>query len=416
MDRIKKKKKWSSKRIILILVSLFGVIGLISLATNTSTSAYRIDSKKVQFGKVVYDDFQDIIPVSSNVEPKQSVQLDAIQGGVVEEIFVEDGTLVNKGQPLMRLSNTTLTLDFMNRETQIVEQINSLRNIRINLEQTKRQLDDQLLNIDYQLGEQKRKYNLEAPLYNDSLISEDQFLKTKAQLDFLKKRAHLLEQQLKTDEQSRSQQLSQIDESIVMMQRNLKAIKSNLNNLTIKATTSGQLNSFDHEIGQTKSRGENIGRIDQIDNFILKAQVDQYYLNRIKLHQKGKFEHDNRTYQVTIKKVLPTVVNNQFEIQLAFTNEAPNEIRRGQNFQVFLELSAKTKSLMIPRGAFYQSSGGRYVFVVEPEGNAQKRMIKLGNQNPDYIQVLDGLHEGEQIITSSYNSFTNVEQIILESK
>lgn len=387
---------------------------LVLMAMSSRQSTYRVEADRVTVGEVIYDDFQDIISVQGTLEPLTTIQIDASEGGVVEEIFVEDGTQVEAGQPLIRLSNTALTLDFMNRETQIVEQINNLRSTRISLDQTKRQVQEQLVDIEYQLKERQRQWAIDSALYRDEVISESDYRASMATLIYLQEKRALLAERLKTDEAYRTSQLHRIDASIDMMERNLEAIRKNLENLVVKAPISGQLNSFDHEIGQTKNRGERLGRVDVPDKFQVSALVDQYYLNRVQSAQEANVDINGEDYRLRVSKVFPTVSNNQFEIHLQFLNDPPDNVRRGQNLQVKLELSAKAKALMVPRGGFYQSTGGKYAFVVNESGEAFKREITLGMQNPTYIKVLDGLNAGERIITSSYNAFGEAERIVLE--
>lgn len=414
MDKIIKQKKWPIKRILIWTGSPLLVVVLLIMAFGDRSSSYRVDQNRITISEVIYGEFQDVIPLQGSVEPLTTIQITASEGGKVEEIFVEDGIEVTQGQPLMRLSNTNLRLDFMNRETQIVEQINNLRSTRISLDQNQRQVQEQLVDLKYQLSEQERQWKIDSQLFSQDAISQSEFDASKANTKYLREKIALLRDRLATDEAYRSNQMNRIDASIEMMERNLEAIRSNLENLVVKAPISGQLNSFDHEIGQSKNRGENLGRVDVLDGYQISAQVDQYYLNRVRPDQPATIDISGTTYHLKVAKVLPTVVNNQFEIHLQFLDTLPPNIRRGQNIQVRLELSAKTKSLMVKRGGFYQSSGGNYAYVVNETGEAYKREISLGPQNPDYIQVISGLNEGEQVITSSYEGFGDVEKIVLE--
>lgn len=392
-----------------------GLVALAFMAFSGSSSSYRTDVQRVTVSEVVAGDFQDMIAIQGMVEPIVSMLIDASEGGVVEEIFVEDGATVVKGDPLLRLSNASLSLDFMNRETQIVEQINNLRSTRISLDQTKRQVQEQMLDVDFQLKETERQWKIDSSLVGRGVISVDEFKSSTNDLHYLRERKKLLNERYTTDEKYRQSQLHNIDASVEMMERNLSAIKANLENLVVKAPTDGQLNSFDHEIGQTKSRGQNLGRIDRLDGYRVSAQVDQYYLNRLQVGQVARVNLSGQEFVLRIDKVLPTIVNNQFEIILTFQGDLPPTIRRGQNLPLKLELSAKTKSVMLKKGAFYQSTGGAYVFVLNPEGEAEKRHVTFGAQNPTYYQVLSGLASGEKVITSSYEAFGEAERIILNN-
>lgn len=413
MDRVLEKKDNRLKRGIIIICSIIILFFLTYIAVNSRENTFKIEKSKLSFTTVIYDDFQDMVTFQGGVEPIKTMQLDATEGGIVEEIFVEDGQMVKVGQALLRLSNTSLKLDFMNRETQIVEQINNLRSTRISLDQNKRQVQEQLLDLTYNLKEQKRQFGIDSSLFNDSVISVSAYLASQSNYNYLLEKKALMAERLDTDEAYRKSQLNRIDASVEMMERNLIAIRKNLENLIVKASIPGQLNSFDHEIGQTKARGENLGRIDVLDSYQISALVDQYYLNRLKIGQSAKANFGSKKYLMTVKKIFPTIVNSQFEVHLEFVDSVlPNNIRRGQNVQVRLELSATKKAKLVSRGGFSQSNQGQFVFVVEGD-IARKRKIKFGTQNPDFIEIIEGLEEGETIIKSSYNAFGEAEKIVL---
>ncbi len=384
--------------------------------SSTGEKSFRIDRSRVSVDKVIYGDFQDIIAVNGVVEPIRTVQIAADEGGRVEEIFVEDGSFVQAGDPLMRLSNTAVSLDFMNRETQIIEQINNLRSTRITLDMNKRQIEEQVLDIRYQLLERERQFKIDSALYAQGAIAQTLFDESKNELDYLRGRQRLLTERLTTDEIYRLSQLGRIDQSIELMERNLDAIRINLENLIIKAPLTGQISQFDHEIGETKNRGQNLGRVDVMDAFLISAPIDQYYLNRVYADQKAVSDLSGTSYNTSIAKVFPAVEAGQFEVHLKFdSTRAPSNLRRGQNARVKLELSAKEQAVMIKRGGFFQSTGGKYVYVVDNDGRAVRREIQLGSQNPEYIKVLSGLEEGELVITSSSDDFGDTEIIYLKN-
>lgn len=413
MDKVIKQKKWPLKKVILLLCIPLLIFFLIAFAINSRESSFKVNKSKLSYGKAQYGAFQDMISLQGTVEPIHTIQLDASEGGIVEEIYVDDGAMVTENQALIKLSNTTLKLDFMNRETQIVEQINNLRSTRITLDQNKRQVQEQLVDLTYNLKEQKRQYKLDSLLFLDSVISTTDYLASEALYAYQKEKEKLLNERLNTDEAYRQSQLARIDASVDMMERNLEAIRKNLENLIVRAPISGQLNSFDHEIGQTKNKGQSLGRIDRLEGFLLSAQVDQYYLNRMKVGQNAKASFANKKFNTKVHKIFPTVVNSQFEVHLLFTDSIlPANIRRGQNVQIRLELNAVKEALLLPRGSFSQSNGGQYVYVVDGDA-AYKRKVKLGSQNPEFIEVLEGLTAEEKIITSSYQAFGDAEKIVL---
>ena len=378
MDRKIEKKKWGWRR----MLSVVGTVALLILGIYavlaSNTSAVKVEGKRISVAAVSQGDFQEIIPASGTVEPLKTVMVDATEGGRVEEIFAEDGDLVEKGQPLVRLSNTGLMLDFMNRETQIIEQINNLRSTRIQLQQNQRQTQDQLLDIENQLNLIQRQHQADAKMAEKEMISDIEYYNSQTNYEHLKKKKALTELRVREDELYRSKQMERIDRSIELMERNLDAIRKNLESLVIKAPMSGQLNSFDPEIGETRAKGQNMGRIDQTEAFKLTALVDQYYLNRIKIGQRADFEYGGRSYSVTVKKVSPTIVGSQFEIELEFGDQVPGNLTRGQQFQLRISLSATTQAVLIPRGSFYQSTGGKWVFVIDEQGYGTRRPIKLG--------------------------------------
>jgi len=413
MDKVIQRKKWNSRRLLLVIGLPILLIVLVILAMSSREKSFRAERSKLSFAEVEYRDFQDMISFRATLEPRVTIQLNSTEGGMVEELFAEDGMMVEKGQALLRVSNPSLRLDFMNRETQIVEQVNNLRSTRITLDQNKRQVQEQLIDLNYQLKEQIRQFAMDSSLFVEEVISTTDFKASEALLVYLQEKQALLNERLAVDEMYRQSQLGRIDVSVEMMERNLEAIRSNLENLVLKAPISGQLNSFDHEIGQMKLKGENLGRVDILDDYLLSAQVDQYHLNRMKVGHSATALFSGRAYSLVVKKIFSTVVNGQFEVQLSFVDQTlPPNIRRGQNVQVRLELSATKKALLLPRGAYSQSNGGKYVYVLSGD-DAERREVNFGNQNPEHIEILEGLAEGERIISSSYEQFGEAQKIVL---
>lgn len=406
----KKKKPWFK---IALWSTLVVGVAFIYIAAGNSTNTIHIDQEKIRIAEVVFDDFQERIPVSGTVEPLRTVFLDAIEGGTVEKIFVEDGAIVQEGTPLIKLSNTNMVLDYMNRETQIVEQINNLRSTRIQMELNEQNIKQQVLEIEYQLADMKEQFAIDTVLYQQDVIARKSYNESKNRFDFLNKKRDLLADNYKKDAAYRQQQIKQIDRSIIMMERNLEAIRKNLDNLTIKAPVSGVLTSFDHEIGENKTRGENLGRIDIPDGYRVSVLIDEHFLNRIKIGQAGSFTLNNQNFSISTQKILPQVENRQFEIKMEFNDSIPNDIRRGQNLAINIELSQPQKAILIPRGSYYNQTGGKWVFVLNNDGIAEKREIKLGRQNPEFYEVLEGIEPGEQVITSSYQNYLDKDELII---
>jgi len=397
-----------------ILASLFLIALFVFLIRGERV--YELSKDRVLLAKVEARLFEDVISFQARVEPEVSFSLDAVEGGTVQEIFVEAGQAVEAGQPLLRLANTTLMLDFMNRETQIVEQINNLRNTRMQLELNERQLQEQVLDLRFEQEAMARQYAIDTLLFKDSVIASQEFLDSEARFRYLVEKRELLEDNFQTNRQYRARQLEALDRSIEMMERNLNAIRKNLENLVVKAPIDGQLTTFLPEIGQSINRGENIGRIEDLDTYILRANIDEHYLSRVEAGQNAFYEINNYRWELAVSKVYPQVSNNQFLVDFEYKDTIPAQLRSGQGLNLRLALSASANAIVVPRGAFFSSTGGNWVFVLNENGDqAFKRAVELGRQNPDYIEVVSGLEPGEQIISSSYESFKEYEQLRLKS-
>lgn len=406
MDRKIQKSKWKNKS----LWSIIGLLCLVSFALlfiiKGQESHLSIDFSQLQFGEVIYDDFQEITVSNGVLEPEKSVWINVNDGGHVQEIFAEEGQTVKAGDVLMLLSNERITLDLMQRETQMVEQINNMRNIRITLNQNQRSTEDQLVDFTQQLNLSDHQHNINTTLVKKNAISQEEFYQSKANKTYLEQKVHILKNRIKSDSTYRRKQIERIDHSITLMNRNLSIIRNKLKELTITAPISGQLNYFDYEVGQMITANQNIGRVDKTDRYVLRTQIDQHYIERITEGIQAKIRVNNTSYTLRIHKIFPRIENGQFTVLMEFTDTPPESIRRGQSFQVQIELSAQRKSILIPKGGHYQSSGGQYVYVLSPDGTqARKRNVKFGNKNPKYYEIKSGLEVGEKIITSNYELF-----------
>lgn len=387
-------------------------LGWLIISGHSSTIYY--PKKQVVIQPITLGNFTETVTSNGTVIPYKTIQIDAFEGGVVDQIYAENGTWVEKGQPLIQLSNTALSLDFMNRETQIVEQINNLRNTRILLDQNKRNIQEQLLDVSYNLKQQQEQFVRDSALYAEMVISESEYLASLNNRNYLVKKKKLLAERMVTDEKYRNSQLNRIDNSIHLMERNLDAVRKSLNQLTITSPMNGQLNSFQHELGATLTKGASIGRIDVLDSFYVTAMIDQYYLHKIKPAQKARIKLGNKQQNLIIEKVNPTVNNNQFEVHFSFSSPTNKQIRRGQSAPVKIAVSNQTTTLLIPKGAYYNTSGGQYIYLVK-DNTAHKKPVQLGRQNDTHIEVLSGLSQGDLVITSPYTNFNNTDNIILEN-
>lgn len=411
MDKRVEKKKWSRSKtmyltgtIVFLVLAFFGFTAL-------NKKIYKVDASRITAKKVIEDDFLDVILIDGDVQPINLVLVNTLEGGSVEEIFVEDGVLVEKGTPLILLSNPAVTLGYMNQETAIVEQINNLRSLKLSLQKDQRDLSESLMDSENSLADVERSFKVDSVLYNKDIIAKNDFVDREASYKYLQNKRDFMNENVKKSAKDNQTQIHQINASIVLMHRNLESIHENIEKMLVRAPVTGMLSSFDPVIGESYVNNQTVAKIDVQSGFKIKGQVDEYYLSMVKPGQLARFSFDGELVDLKVKKVLSEVVNRRFEIELVFVNETPKAITIGQSLQVRLELSKAQRSLMIPRGSYFQSSGGQYVYVLDGNNQAHKRFIKLGSQNPSYYQVLEGLSIGEEFITSSYDEYKNYESI-----
>ncbi len=416
MDRAIEKKKWPPKKILLVsLGALFTFIILYNLIFGDHTSKFNVQIDRISIEAVQNDYFQDYITQTGTVQPISTIYLDAIEGGRVEELLIEEGTMVEAGDVILRLSNTNLHLDIMNREANLAEQINNLRNTRLSMEQNKLSLKRQLLDLNYQLSIQKRNYENSINLFKQSYISDREFEEVEEKYNYLLKNHELVLENQVADSLFREIQVSQLENSVEQMEMNLEFVRQKLDNLKVKAPVRGLLVSVNAEIGEAIGTGQRLGQIHVLDEFKIRLEIDEHYISRVNSNLVGEFDFTGNSYGLKIKKIYPEVRNGRFGVDLVFIDIIPEQIRTGQTFRVKLELGASQMALLVPRGAFYQSTGGQYIFIVDPTGKfAIKRDIRLGRMNPRYYELLEGLEEGERVIISSYDNFGRAEKLILK--
>ena len=415
MDRKIIKKKWSQKKVYYIVGSALLILVLFFGFKSINKKIYKVNASKISIKEVIEGDFQDMILIDGGVEPIDLVLVNTLEGGSVEEIFVEDGIMIEKGTPLVRLTNPAVTLQYMNQETAIVEQVNNLRNLKLSLEKDQRNLIESLLDSENTLAEIKRTYKVDSVLYSKDIIARNDYVDMRESYKYQQIKREFMNNNVKKSTGDNKIQIQQINKSIAMMQRNLDLIHLNIEKMLVRAPVSGMLSSFDPVIGESYLRNQTVAKIDVQAGFKIKGQVDEYYLSTVRSGQLARFSFDGNLIELKVKKVLSEVVNRRFEVELVFVDEAPKDITIGQSVQVRLELAKAQRSLMISRGSYFQSSGGQYVYVLDDKGEAHKRFIKLGSQNPSYYQVLEGLNEGERFISSSYNDFKNYETIKIKN-
>lgn len=382
-------------------------------ASSFSTSRVRVEAEKLQFGTVHKGLFREFIPVTGTVQPIQTVFLDALEGGTVKQRFVEDGHMVKAGEPIIELSNPQLHMDAINREAQLLDQQNNLRNTRLAMDQQTTRLRDELLNLDKDLKRLERDQRIDERLAKDSLLAQNTFLSNSENLHYMREKRKLVAANVRSDSLFRLSQVGSITNNLALIDQNLKFLRDNLQNLVIKAPIDGQLSGLNVELGQTKQRGERIAQIDVLNGFKVRARIPEHYVSRVSIGLHGTFIHAGKEHAIEIFKVYPEVSNGEFDVDLRFVAAAPAEIRRGQTFQVRLQLSEDMEALMVPRGPFFQDTGGQWVYVIDAEGRATKRDVKLGRQNPDMYEVLEGLVPGDRVVTSRYAPFNDADELII---
>ncbi len=417
MDKIIQRSKWSKVKPYAILTGLTIVIISALIISAKGNDSLKIDNRRIGISSVEKGDFQEFIAFSGAVVPIKTYFLDAIEGGRVEARYIEAGTLVEKGDKIISLANTNLLLDIMYREAELFQQSNNLRNTKLAMQQNRLNIQSQLLDLDYQILQSRRVYDRNAKLADKALISSDEYESSRDDFQFLIKKRLLTLQSFEQDSLYREVQVEQLESGLQRMHDNMEIVKQNLDNLVITAPVSGQLTSLNAEIGEAKVRGERLGQIDILDGFKISAPVDEHFITRVQLNQPAHFSIGSNDYTVHLNKIYPEVVNGQFRIELEFNELEPEDIRRGQTIHMRLELGNSSQAILLRRGGFYQETGGQWVYVLDEGGaSASKRAVKLGRQNQDFYEVLEGLEPGDKVITSSYSQFGDYEQLFFKNE
>jgi HlyD family secretion protein len=415
MDRKLDKKWWNRKRI--LQLSGIGFLALLIfywLFIGDSSSRLNVQADKITVSEVLRDTFQVYIPVNGSVLPIQTVYLDAIEGGRVESVIREAGSMVNRGDTILILANTNLLLGIMNREAQLFEQRNNLRNTRLSMEQNSLNLRAQLLDLDYQISTAKRKFERSKELFEKELISKEEYENKHDTYQYLITLRELTVETQKQDSIFRNLQIEMLEASVDRIQNNLEFIRKNLDNLTLLAPVRGMLTSLNAEVGESKMQGQRLGQIDILDGYKVSAEIDEYYITRLEVGSAGKFNLAGESYRLVVTKIYPEVQNGRFGVDMEFEGSPPGDLRRGQTLHIRLSLGDVTECLQLARGAFYQSTGGSWAYVLDKSGElAVRRDISLGRMNPDMFEVLEGLKEGDRVITSSYDGFGDVDELVL---
>ena len=418
MDRVIEKKKWNSKRI-LTIGGIAALVVLIagSIYFTSGKSKLNVETERLTISEVKQGAFQEFTPVNGVVLPLTTIYLDAAEGGRVEEKLVEDGAMVKKGQPILRMSNTDLELSLVNQETSVFNLLTQMQISRNAAQQNTITKLNQMADADNDFKEAERLYKLNKKLYEQKVIGSQEFRQAEIAYEYQIRRKKLQEEILSKDSVSVRQELEQARQSYGRTQNALEVMRRKVGDLIVRAPIDGQLTSLDAEIGQSKNKGERLGQVDATSGFKVRADIDEHYISRIYTGLMGQFTFAGKDYKLKIRKVYTQVTNGKFQVDMAFEVEVPQGIRRGQTFQVRVALSDEKQALLLPRGGFYQQTGGNWIFKVNENGTmAYKTEIQLGGQNPDYYEVLQGLKPGDKVITSSYENYGTIQELVLKNK
>ena len=416
MDRKIEKKKWPPKKIAMYSVSaLFAFFVFYIFVLADQSSKLNVEKERITISKVRQAPFQEYIPVTGTVEPIQTFYLDLSDGGKVTDKYVQEGAMLKKGEPIIKLDNPNLSLQVMSTQSSFLQAQSVSRQTRLNFEQNMLTRRNQLLDLNLNILIQERVYKNNKVLFDKGMISQNEYDESKERYDTQIRSLELLKESMHKDSLTYQQLVQQGESDIEMSKNYLALVQNQLANLTVKAPIKGQLTSLNAEIGQSVGQGYRLGQIDNIDSFKVRTEIDEHYISRVTEGQTGEYEFDGKTYTLQIKTVYPQVTNGRFYVDMLFVEGQPKGIRRGQTVHIKLQLGGLENALLVERGGFYQTTGGQWIFVVDPSGNfAVRRNIKLGRQNPQDFEVLEGLKEGESVITSSYDNYGDIEKLILE--
>lgn len=408
MDRVVEKRGFSTRSMAIAGAAAVVVAGLLFWRFAPSQSSQTVAADRVTVSAVTRGTFDDFIPLRARVTPLVTVFIDAVEGGRVEKLLVEDGANVSAGQPIALLSNAELQLSTLARQTEVEQQINNMRSQEFAFAQTGAANQRAVLEAELALDKARRQYEREQPLVSSGFLSAKQFADTSDQYDYERRRYETVKAAQATDTRLQTSQLRQQQAAAQSMQSGLAIARANLDALQLRAPVVGQLSGFSVQVGQSLQRGERVGQIDSPGRNKLIAAVDEFYLGRVQLQQKAALEWNGKRYAAKVTRISPQVQNGQFQVDLQFVGEEPQQIQRGQTLQARLTLDDPAPALLVPNGAFYGDTGGSWIFVVAPDGRAAvRRPVRLGRRNVEFIEVLEGLEPGEKVLTSPYTGLTD---------
>jgi len=416
VDRVIEKKTWNTKRI-LTIAGIAGVVLLIAGAIygTSGKSKLDVDTDRLTISEIKKGPFEEFIPVNGVVMPLTTIYLDATDGGRVEEKYVEDGAHLKAGDAILKLSNTDLELQLANEETAVYAQQIQMQISHTQVQQATISKLNSMADVDVAFKEAERVYKVDKDLYNKKAIGSQEMQTATNQYNYQLNRKNLATKILQQDTASVKQQEGQTKEQYTQMKNTLDLLRKKVSALTVRSPVDGQLTNFDAEIGQNKNKGEHLGQLDVLSGFKVRCGIEEHYLSRVFAGLKGWFEFAGKTYHLVIKKVFSNVANGQFQVDMAFVGEVPSGIRKGQTLQVHLSLSEETTALLLPKGGFYQQTGGNWIFKVSEDGKkAYKVDIQINRQSPDYFELTSGLKEGDKVITSSYETYGDIQELVLK--
>ena len=415
--RIEKKKGLRAlftKRGIPYLAGALFLLFVVWLLVRDNSSTLRVDARTISVGTVARGEFNDYIRVTGQVQPITTVQLSPLEAGIVERLVVEEGASVRKGDVLVELSNTSLTLEILNSEAELAEKQNILRNTLISMEQQKLDLRLDKVQLDLDVERKRRTWQQNEELYRSNLIAREEWLQSKEDYELAAKKRELNIERQVQDSLYRTVQIGQMEDNLENMKRNMQLIRQRIDNLQVKSPIDGEVGLLDVVLGQSVTSGQKIGQVNDLSDYKVEAQIDESYIDRVRAGLDATFERQDTAFTMRLRKVYPEVRNGQFRADFTFAGAHPRNIRSGQTYYLHLELGQPTDAVIIPRGSFYQTTGGAWIYVLAPEGDrAFKRQIRIGRQNPQYYEVLEGLEPGERVIVSGYENYGANDVLIL---
>lgn len=415
--KIEKKKGWRAvlrKKNIPYALGLLLVVLVVWLLAKENTSTLRVNTATITVSNVQEGEFNDYVSLNGSVQPITTMQISPLETGVVERIVAEEGTAVKAGDVILEMTNKQLSMQILQSEADLAEKQNILRNTLISMEQERLALRQEMLQLDLDVTRKYRVYMQNKELYADELIAREEYLQSKEDYELAMNRRDLVRERQKQDSLYRTVQVAQLDENLRSMQLNMQLIRERVGNLQVKAPIDGEVGMLNVVLGQTLMQGSGIGQINDLSAYKVTAMVDEHYIDRVVTGLTASFMRQDNNYNMLLRKIYPEVRDGKFKIDLTFNSELPDNIRSGQTYNINLQLGQPVEAVYIPRGAFFQKTGGRWIYVVDETGErAYRREIRIGRQNPRFYEIVDGLSKGEKVITSSYDNFGDNEVLIL---